>query len=645
MELAERAVALKEGLRDNIELATSLELLGALHTERGEFRKAEPLLERTLAIRQRELGSWSFTVADNFDHLARVLVRLERFGEARRMLERSQTIRAKTGPISPLVAARTFELEGLLNRYEGNYESALQALSKSLDLHRRVNPIHPDLSWALHTQGDVLWLQGNVLGAQTSWAAALELSERLLGTAHPVSALFLRKLALAAEALGHLAEGRRLRERGLRIGEASLAPCHPEQANLLSDLAGSLTYDGEYVGAGKLYDRALRLYERCLGQNHSLTATVIHNQATLAQKMGDFAESERLHRLATDLWSSILGPNHPYVARALDALAEVLDLQGQHDRARLLYEQALEIRAKTIGLVHPDVAWTLTNLARTLEETGDLNLALSYTDRALDIYRKGSGADDPDHFARLLELRGTLQANAGKPLSARENLVEALAVRQRTFGATHPLVAATRARLARVEITLNATKSALDHALFAEQSGREHLQFTVRYLPERQAMVYAAARPHGLGLALSLLSTDQVAQPSVVFDAVIRSRGVVLDELAARAQSVAMAGSTATPLTSQLAVTRQRFANLVHRSLQGDGTVSRSLLESARKEKEELERAIAERSALLRSEIARTRVGVADIRRSLPLGSALVSFVRYNRTDSAQSHTSERLTK
>ena len=56
--------------------------------------------------------------------------------------------------------------------------------------------------------------------------------------------------------------------------------------------------------------------------------------------------------------------------------------------------------------------------------------------------------------------------------------------------------------------------------------------FTVRYLPERQAMTYAAKRPRGLDLALTI-ARESGTNPTAVFDAVIRSRGVILDEFAA----------------------------------------------------------------------------------------------------------------
>ena len=80
-------------------------------------------------------------------------------------------------------------------------------------------------------------------------------------------------------------------------------------------------------------------------------------------------------------------------------------------------------------------------------------------------------------------------------------------------------------------------------------------------------MAYAAKRPRGLDLALSVTAAAVPNDASRVFDSVIRSRGVVLDELAARriasySGTAENAGVTATAIAA-----RQRFANLVVRSL------------------------------------------------------------------------------
>jgi CHAT domain-containing protein/tetratricopeptide (TPR) repeat protein len=526
----------------------------------------------------------------------------------------------------------------LVNRYSGNYGAAKQSIDRSFAIRRELSFYeHPETISILLIQGDVLWLMGDIAGAQQSWNDGLDLGKRTLRPDHPTIAFFLRKLALAADAFGNISEGRLLRERALEVGEPSLAPCHPEVAGLLNDLAISLKRYGDYQAASKLYDRALTNHQRCLGVNHSLTATVVHNQATLALEMGDLPEAEKLEQRAVSIWSSTLGPSHPYVANGLHSLAQVVASRGQYARARELYERALKIR-RAAGPDNPEVAWTLANQASVIAESGDFALAFRKIEQAIGIYQSGVSSQ-PGSFAHVLGLRGKLETRRGDYGAARASFAEALSTHERIFGGSHPLAAESRAELAAADFKIGSYDTALVEALEAERTGREHLQFTVRYLPERRAMAYAMKRPRGLDLALSIVAAGHSPEPSTVADAVIQSRGVILDELAARARSTSGLDPELASLNATLFAARQRFANLMMRSIQDGESVRRDLLDQARQQKEEAERAMAERSVVIRAELARAHGGLVEIRRALPAHSAMVSFVRYEKTPIVKAQT------
>jgi len=632
LSLATRVARLSEQRfgRDHVETGQALHNAGLVRTSRGEFALAIPLFERALAIRRAGLDDNSPLVADTLDRLAFVLIQIERFKEAKPRLDESLRLRETRARQDPIGLSRTLELVGLLYRYSGPYADAVAPLDRAMAIRTRLTPQHPETASVMQVRGDVLFLLGDASGAQNIWTRALGIAERSLGPTHPSIAEFLRRLGFAEFTAGRLVEARRLRERAVRVGEASLAPCDPAVTRLLNSLAQSLQYDGDYFEARRLYSRALSTIERCLGKIHSDYATYIFNDASLAREIGDLAEADTLYDRALQIWIAALGANHAYVARGLDALAEVAALRGQLDRSRILYERALAIYRRELGQNHPQVAWMLTNLARTVADQGDTAQALRYVDQAIAVFQKSGSSDEPDHFARVLELRGTLQMRAGNVPQARASLAQALAERERIFGRAHPLAAATRATLAAVDFARGQRDAALTAALEAEQIGRDHLRFTVRYLPERQAMAYAAKRPRGLDLALSVTAAAVPADASRVFDSVIRSRGVILDELAAR-QFASNSGSTQGAAVNTAAIAaRQRFANLVVRSLLEP--VPRTLLDDARQQKEDAERVLAERTVEGRVEAVRASSGVDEVKRALPQDTVLVSFVQYERT-------------
>jgi CHAT domain-containing protein/tetratricopeptide (TPR) repeat protein len=632
--LAERAIRLKQQHlpEDDADLAISVQNLASVFTERAEYTRAVVEARRALAIRRRAFPASDPLIADSLNALALPLIQAERFAEAREALDESLWIWQQGQEGSGSIAtARTAFLQALLHRYDGDYRRATEALEKSFAFWQRTNPNHPDVLALLQVRGDLHFLAGDLGEAERVWSDALVRVQKLLGPAHPSVPRLLNGLGMAAQQSGNLEQARVLQDQALGIAERALAPCHPLLPILMNDLGSLTSFGGRYEVARGFFARALSTSERCLGANHSLTATTVHNTANLAVTMGDLARAETLHRRAVDAWSTTLGPDHPYVARGLDSLAEVMTLQGRQREAEAVLERALSVRQKALGPTHPDVAGSLVTLARAKAASGQVPLAIRQVREAVAIYGRGGRPQEPDYLAAALLLLGDLEARQGNQGQARGHFTKAKELRASIFGVEHPLTAEATAQLAAADFAGGVNVPAFTSSLDAERVGRDHLRFTIRYLPERQALAYAAKRPRGLDLALSIAATGRAPDVPAAFDSVIRSRGVILDELAARARTAAADDPAVAALLRTVTAARERFANLMFRSTGGE-SVTRERLDAARQEKEEAERALAERSAEARAENTRASVGFDEIRRALPADTALVSFVRYDRT-------------
>ena len=153
----------------------------------------------------------------------------------------------------------------------------------------------------------------------------------------------------------------------------------------------------------------------------------------------------------------------------------------------------------------------------------------------------------------------------------------------------------------------------------------------LRSLPERQALNYAAARPRGLNLLFSLSRSAAEAIPPAL-DTLIRSRGLVLDAIAARQSAGRASISPTDPLWIAFTSAQQRLANLMVRGpRQMSSTQYLDPIEAARRDSESAESALTERSAKFRAERNRALTGLDDVKAALPSDAALVSFVRYDR--------------
>ena len=413
--------------------------------------------------------------------------------------------------------------------------------------------------------------------------------------------------------------------------ERNFGAGHYATAEYLHTLALAELHQGAYPIARMHIQKALSIYEAKYGAWHEYVATALSVLALADARLGDYANARREQSRAVAVFARVGGPNHPFVAVALTELATVYRDQGLPAEALPLLERALAIRERTLGPQHRSVARTLADLASTLMQTGRSAQAQTLATRALAIWER-LDAPDAREYATVLALYAELQANRGDSAAAREYYERALTIRGKVFGAANPVYADAQSGLALALADLGLRDAALSTAVTAEAAGREHLRLMLRSLPERQALNYAAARPRGLNLILSLTESTPEAAP-VGLDGLIQSRALVLDEMAARQSSRRTAIEGADPLRMALTSAQQRLANLVVR---GQNQLSpaqyTAALEDARRAGEIAEQRLAQQSAEFRAERSRTQLGLDEVSATLPPDSALVSFVRYNRT-------------
>src|SRR5262249_26801457 len=152
---------------------------------------------------------------------------------------------------------------------------------------------------------------------------------------------------------------------------------------------------------------------------------------------------------------------------------------------------------------------------------------------------------------------------------------------------------------------------------------------------EREALRYEERHASSMDIALSLASRSGAANDVCrrVWDALIRSRALVLDEMATRHRSVLRSGSAdLTGLAEHVSVSRSTLANLVLRGPRSTTPKTfAAAVESARKELEQAELALAQKSAEFRHQVDQRNAGYDQVRDALPTGSALVAFRRYSR--------------
>lgn len=599
---------------------------GRALTAAGSYHDAIPVLSKAVTLAEKRPDDPETLIAA-LDALGRVLERAGRYDDALLALRRSAGLQEHSHT-PPRLRAQTAQAMAAVLHQKGLYPTARTLLDRAVALHAEAGADHPAVIETWVQLGTQLWFEGHLGEAEGALKRAVQLAESTLRPDHPTIAWALRKLAATEIDLGNVAAARDLHERALSIVERSLPPEHFEVAAHLNGLAGCSMLTGDYPAARRYYERALTIARARFGDRHDYVATFIHNLALVDSHLGDFAAARREHARAIAIWERVYGPAHQVVAVALVEMAEAWSQEGSPATAVPMLERALAIRTARFGPNHRDVGRTQASLALALDRVGQPARARRMAERARAIFE---GMPDPPALdvAQVLTLSAERAARHGDSASALRDYARARDIRVRLFGTSHPLVAETEVGLASASAAVGDRARAFTIASDAETTSREHLRLTLRYLPERESFNFQRSRARGLDLMVSLATSSPELVTSA-FDAVIRNRALVFDEMMSRRTAGPVSLEVAR-LEAQLDVARRRLAALIVRGASSDATPSfRAMLEAAQRDSDAAERELAASSAEYRTAQRRARAGLQEVQAALPPDSALVAFIRFD---------------
>lgn len=480
-----------------------------------------------------------------------------------------------------------------------------------------------------------LWRGGKSSDSQAVAFAerAIEIKEQRLGPDAPALAASLDNAGVLFFLRGEYERALPLYERARTIWTAASATVARHKGDLgkVHSHLGPLFQElGQYSTARDHYRLALALFRETLGPDHVQVAMTENNLATLLAKTGDYGAASELYRKSLAVLERQLGAEHPLIANSKHNIAELEHRLGRYDAAVELYRQAAALKEKVLGSEHPSLALTLGNLSYLYTDRGDAEAAEPLARRAVAIQSQAFGPDHVELAYSLISL-GRAQAARGDLDAARATLEQALGVRAAALGPDNPLLVPPLHFLSDALLQAGERRLAIELALRAETIGRNHLRLTARGAPERQALRYAAERLSSLDLALAAASGLRDASvPADTWDALIRSRAVVLDETAARRRLIARQHDAA--LDAAFGVYRVAAERLVNLLLRGPGTDEAARYQrriaALRAAAEDAERAVAAVSETLRRGLAEQDIGYDEVRQALPEDATLVAFVR-----------------
>jgi non-specific serine/threonine protein kinase/serine/threonine-protein kinase len=335
----------------------SMDSLAVFYEQAGRYAEAEKLQAETVAGRRRVLGEDHRDTLQSKDELAIVYESQGRYPESERLWNEVLTARRRVLSSDDPDLFESMDCVASAYQNGGRYDEAEKLYLEEIAGRTRVQGVdHPSTLWAMNNLGNVYMQQHRWDMAETTHRATLEIRRRVLGNDHP------RTLAS------------------------------------MSNLADVYLAEGRKEDAEKLARETLETDQRVLGAEHRNTLGGMGSLAKIWFELGRSVEAENLYRNALAIQSRVLGKEHPDTLTTMTDLASVLMREGRYDEASQLLAATLAARRRLLGENHPDTAATLYELARLAALRSDRAKALDWLRQAVEHGYKASGgiSEDPD---------------------------------------------------------------------------------------------------------------------------------------------------------------------------------------------------------------------------------------------------------
>ncbi len=620
-------------------VAISLQALDDLFHD-GKYDAGVAAAESLGALWSRVYGPDSLELARCLDRHVRALGAAGRGSEpaADELSRRALAITEARDPDGLYEAAAIMTRAAKL-RLDGRAAESIPMCEKALAIRQRlldpgdtaINDAEAVLAIALASAGRLADSRPYFAHVAAAMEAAHGLTTARVGAAYA-------NLAHIDRLLGDLASSRAAGSKALACIEKVSGPDHPLTAFACMSQASNLLSLGDLRGAEPLFQRALAIYEaNDMGQRPNVIG-VLTGLGQVAQGLGDHEVALRYFERARAGYETAYGLENPEECDVLNNLAIAHESLGEVVQARQILEQSLRLVAGTLGADHPSALTTEAYLGMVERRAGDLDAAGTHLEHCLPGLIDAVG---DDHY-RVAEVRSDLASIR----AARGDLRTAAALLDSALDGAAVVIdpqveASLHANRSSIRLRQGRADAALTDALTTEDLAAQQFRVVVQTLGENVAQKFALSRVKGLDLAISALLEQGPDRAAVakVWDRVIRSRGMVLDELVSRRRAVASADDDTTrELADAVHAARSQLADLYVRGMSDRlPTQFAQMLQDAKLRKREAETALAARSASYRTAARGRDEGLDAVRAALPTGATLVAYQRFGRVRGTQS--------
>jgi serine/threonine-protein kinase len=414
----------------------------------GLWIEARVLQEKALDQERQTFGDRSIEVARTLQTLGDIEHNSGQFATAARSFDEALTIRAALG------RDRDADTVELLSGSAKNLRAQLQ-FSAAFERHRRAEalaralepPNRRVLGIALVDYSVTATASGDARTGERYAREAMPLLEGEINEGYDLYGNTLDALATALRKEFKLEESEKIYRAFVERQTRRLGRDHLLVGRLQNNYGNLLRAKGDYTDAAKSFSEAIRIFGLQQGEYDVDKGVTWHNLGALHHESGDLTAALREINEAITI-KQRGGMRSPLLISSLIERAGILREMGQLSAAEAALKEAESIAREKLDRDDRRHTFLQLERGRSLFAAGRPREAEQALQNAVLNLRK---QDDPVRLAdALLSLADALRADAKLP-EARAAAAEALKLREQLLPASHPALAAARARVAALQ--------------------------------------------------------------------------------------------------------------------------------------------------------------------------------------------------
>ena len=413
-------------------------------------------------------------------------------------------------------------------------------------------------------------------------------------------------------------------DRAVKVAEAAKGKQDGLYADALAAKAYVLMLMDHTELARPMAEAALAI-EQSLGNDPEKLADEADTLIYICQRSGDSVCEQRTAELAVSALRVAKDPDPVRLAKAL--LGLMYSRQHSHDGhgARAAADEAMAIAARS-EIISYDWAIIENNAGGFYMFDSDLELAQQHLKRSLEIDAQLHNVDSPSQAVSIANL-AYIELRLGHTAESLKDYQRARELFVKRFGPGHSQTALIDVGYGDALTDMGRYQEAIQLELDAHKVQREQIRLAIRLMPEQQALSMANTATQSFNNMVSIVTHHPEIGTAEVYQEVVRSRALVTEEMAQRQAALnRKLDPSVEALEQELEKERRAVMELQGTPQAGQ---SATAVADATAQMEQTERELALRSAAFRADERAQSSELADLRRHMPPGSVLVSYVSY----------------